>query len=405
MPPSASLRPMAGTRQKLIKLCLAVLSPIVALALAEALAFALGAAPLADDEDWQRQRQGRVCRTDWRHAEAFCGNEQLAQPGRKLVVTLGGSSVHGYPRGATIPFAVHLQRLLDDRAPETWRVVNRGLSCKDSIFVRECARATMALEPSLLVIYAGHNDFANWGEVDPAFQIWREELLWFYDLEDLLAHTRVYSLLTRMIRRDEPAEFPPRLPPAETAEAARGVVLAKFDANMKEVLELAARHGTRVILVTVVSNLHDYPVRRAKWDSATSQWAHERGDLAAWAGHFERGVELYAAGRFEAALEAFARARDANPRGRAHTELNDRVRALASAYPHVRLVDFERQLHAEHAASGIGCNFFGDDFDGELASQSYCDQFHPNTGTQLMIAQAVLEAMGELEAGESDPTP
>jgi hypothetical protein len=374
-------------------LLLALLSPLVGLLLAEALAFAAGVEPDSLDKKWMYRMQTRRCRTDWWPARSLCTGNDLAHPGRKLVVVLGGSSVLGYPVGSTIPFAVHLQRLLDRHERGVWRAVNRGFACKDSIFVRECARHALEAGASVLVVYAGHNDFANWGSWDPASRIWKEELLWLYDLEALLGRTRTFSLLSRLLRPESDWHPRPALqPPPEVADESKRVILAKFTEDIGEVLALAERHGAVVILVTVVSNLHEFPVRRQEWDTGTARLAR-RPDLAPWGERFERGIELYRAERFEEALVVFEQARDLQLHGRAHTDLNDRVRELADAHPHAYLVDFEKELRAVGVRDGIGCNFFGD--------ETYCDQFHPNTRTQRMIARAVFLEMQELDSRPS----
>ena len=68
-------------------------------------------------------------------------------------------------------------------------------------------------------------------------------------------------------------------PPPEVADESKRVILAKFTEDIGEVLALAERHGAVVILVTVVSNLHEFPVRRQEWDTGTARLAR-RPDLA-----------------------------------------------------------------------------------------------------------------------------
>jgi lysophospholipase L1-like esterase len=151
------------------------------------------------------------------------------------------------------------------------------------------------------------------------------------------------------------------------------------------VLDLAGRAGARVILVTVVSNLYEFPLRRAQWDAPQKP--------ARWVMPYRRGIELYRAGRFAEALAAFKESRDAYPFGRAPSELNERLRELAQGRPHVHLVDFERTLDRAGLEEGIGCNFFGD--------ETYCDQFHPNARTHRLIAEALLRTLEGLRGGGS----
>lgn len=367
---------------------LALLAPLVLWGVAEGIAFLAGVEPLAEQRSYSARAQHRACQFQWRDADGLCRAGPLAHPGRELVVTLGGSSVFGYPPGRAVPLARPLGELLEAAAPGRWLAANRGFACKDTLFVRDCARNVLEAEPRVLVVYAGHNDFANWWP-RPGRRIWLEEHAWLYDVERALAATRSFSLAARALGFSLGAPQRRReLPTPEEAESARAVVLEKFSANLAEVIEWSRQRGTDVILVTVVSNLHEFPVERADWDAGPARIAGTRTDLAPWREHFERGVSLHRAGRYAEAIAAFGQARDLLPRGRAHGALNERVRALSAALPNAHLVDFEQGLFADAGEAGIGCNFFGD--------EGYCDQFHPNGRTQALIARAVFLEMQRL---------
>ena len=378
-----------GERAKLA--LLAVLSPLACLAVVECGALVAGVEPVADDPDHRRLALRRECRVSRAPVATVCAPEPSATR-RTRVVALGGSSVEGYPIGETVPFPSQLQARLDAAHPRRFEVVNAGLACKDSIFVRECAARALEATPDYLVVYAGHNDFANWGYANPRLQIFLAENAWLYDLQETLLESRAVSLLRRAWQSLDPPG-----PPRDAAgrsdaqrEAARRVVVDHFTANLTEVIERAEATGTEVILVTVVSNLHEYPVRRGRWRRWLEQTRADESPLP-WATSFAAGVEHFGAERFEAALAAFKEARERYG-GRAPAVLNERIRELGERFAHVHVVDFEPTLDALGLREGIGCGFFG--------SETYCDQMHPNSRTNRLIAGAVLRKLVELRGDE-----
>ncbi|MDJ0847615.1 MAG: hypothetical protein QNK04_04435 [Myxococcota bacterium] len=363
---------------------LVLMSPLVVWGLLEGAAWLAGVEPLSEQRAYRGFARHRACQFGWRDAERLCAAEDLQHPGRELVVTLGGSSVFGYPADRAVPLARPLGRLLEESAPGRWRAANRGFPCKDTIFVRDCAGHALAAGARVLAIYAGHNDFANWWPRNPRRRIWLEENAWIFRIDEALAATRTYSLLVGAFGASL-GEAPKAPPEPEVAAAAREVVLAQFEADVSEVIVRAGEHGADVILVTVVSNLHEFPVRRERWDDGVAALLRKRPELGDWAESYRQGITLHRQGRFAEAITAFAEARDRHPRGRAQSPLNERVRTLAARYENAHLVDFERRLHASGAEEGIGCSFFGD--------EGYCDQFHPNARTQRMIARAIFDEM------------
>jgi lysophospholipase L1-like esterase len=255
--------------------------------------------------------------------------------------------------------------------------------------VRDCGLAALEAAPSHLIVYAGHNDFNNWGFEEPGRLIALEENSWVYALDHLLARGRVYSLLIRRIRPLEQKSIRERiiLPEPERSARARAIILAKTEENLIRLVEAAADRGTIVVLLTVVSNLDEFPHTRDEWDVEPAKLVERRPEFVIWREAFEEGIAADRRGEHEAALVAFKRARDIYQQGRAHSELNDLLRALAARYQNTRLVDFEATLDRISRGEGIGCNYFGD--------ERYCDQFHPNARSQMRIAEALLPALLE----------
>lgn len=395
------------------RLALVVLSPLLLFGLLEAAGWLLGVPPRFDNETYQSRHEMRICRFEPQHLEDYCSPELFERAGeRTSVFVFGGSSVEGHPKGVTLPFPYYLRGALEQRHPGEYSVHNLGRACKDSIFLRSCFERVMDARPDVIVIYAGHNDFGAMMETIPQVPMFIERHPWLIDLEYALARTRAYSLLIRLAAAAgrETDRAWQRLPDPQF-ERSKRIVLDEYARNIGAVVERAGREGIQVILVSLVSNLHESPVRYEWWGVGT--YTAESGELPefmnAWWTHFSAGMQHWNAQQFEQALASFSKARDHFLKSRAPSELNEHLREVAAANDHVTLVDFERILHEVGVEEGIGCNFFGvGDFGGRELGQGkrgldpreeaeegdpWCDQFHPNPRTQRMIADALLPAL------------
>jgi hypothetical protein len=170
------------------------------------------------------------------------------------------------------------------------------------------------------------------------------------------------------------------------------IILEEYTKNLRSIIELARAHQVQVILITLVSNLYEFPVRSEGWNRVRVQRLQAKEPVAPWLEHFAAGIELHRAERFEEALAQFKLARDTDPRSRAPGVLNPRIRELTAAYSHVHLVDFERELDRLGLKEGIGCNFFGD----ETRAYSSCEGVHPNPHTNEFIGEAAARKVIQL---------
>jgi hypothetical protein len=166
------------------------------------------------------------------------------------------------------------------------------------------------------------------------------------------------------------------------------VILDAYTSNLTKIIVLARDRGAEVILVTVGSNLHEFPLRKDGWERALRQVQRQGAEASSWLSHFAEGIRLFQAERFDEALEQFKLARNEDPQSRAPGLLNPRIRELARAHDHVHLVDFEAQLDRLGAREGIGCNFFG--------TEEYCDGVHPNPRTNHPMGEAVARKIIQL---------
>jgi hypothetical protein len=368
------------------RLALLVAAPLALLAALEALAFALGSAPRASQPGFEERRKIEACRWSPEALER-CEAGRFPRIRRRQVFVYGGSSVVGHPFGERRTIVAFLQQELDAAYPLGYRVRNVGSPCKDSLFVSRCLERSLdSVEAA--VVYTGHNDFGGYLLPRPRVALWVREHLWLLRLRDVLAHTRLYSLLSRSPAGDpRPAILRPD--PDWDFEGSKRIVLAEYRRNIERTADLAAARGVPLVVVTVVGNLSEFPFRRRAWDTVLER-VHSQTDPPRWLAEFARGIELERAGERAASLAAFRRSRDLHfPATRAGSALNEVLRDVAARREGVHLVDFERELDALGLEEGIGCNFFG--------TRAYCDGVHPNPRTNELIARAVFRKLDELQ--------
>jgi lysophospholipase L1-like esterase len=370
-------------------LLLVIGAPLLFLGFLELVAWAWGAQPLADDEFYKARDFVRSCRWDPADVRKACdpAGWKRRDDGRNLVLALGGSSVVGHPMGERRTISSFLRLQLEAARPGAYAVRSLARPCKGSFYVRQCAERALDSGPAALVVYTGHNDFSGHRGRYPELPMWMERSgWWLVEAERRLARTRFWSLLSpsgalTITPGNDPGAA---LGEAQAARAYR-VILENTVHNLTDVIELAGERNVPVVLVTLVSNLYEFPTQRPRWDEALERASAEGLDPEPGIEDFTEGVRLYRESRFEAALAAFRRARDARPGPRAPGMLNEAIRRIAAEYPNAHLVDFERQLEAAALREGIGCNFFG--------TEAYCDGLHPNPRTNRMIGFAVADAV------------
>ncbi len=376
---------MSPTRLWAARLLLVIAAPGLTLAACEVAGWLADTPLLRDRPDYQSAAQMDRCHSA-RGAASACTPDKLHRGvGRTTIAVLGGSSVHGYPIGVP-SFVDRTQRELARRAPGVFRVVNLGLYCKDTLYVRACADGVAGTDLDLLVIYAGHNDFANWMGRFPRVTMFVERNAWVLDVRDWLAGTHSYSLLVSLLPQPGGSEHDYSFPPDAVFRSAFRTILDAYAENIGAVLDRAEEHGVPVLLVTLVSNLYDYPYVESDWDTGLAL-SRNQGHPDAWRAAFAAGVAAHRAERFAEALRSFQVARDALPLGRAPSVVNEMLRRLAVERDGVSLLDFERILEADANGSPIGCSYFGDTQDGE----SWCDQFHPSQKTHELLTSALVD--------------
>jgi lysophospholipase L1-like esterase len=305
--------------------------------------------------------------------------------------------VGGYPYGEPRVISHYLDEALERQYPGDYAVTNLGVPCKGSIYVRNCVERIIETRPEMLVVYTGHNDFSGLMSKSPRLQMWLgEHGWWLAQIRRWLANTRAWSI----IDGDRSArELATNLDPMASLDAAEidkanRIILAAYEENLEKILEMARRHGTQVLWVTPVGNLHDFPNARGTggWVYALSRARKTDPRPTDWEIAYAKGIEAFGRQDFAESIQHFKAARDLAPETRAPTLLNERLRELDEQHPDLNLIDFEAELDEAGLEEGIGCNFFG--------SEEYCDGVHPNPRTTRLIAEAIARRIAEIRQGQ-----
>ncbi len=181
------------------------------------------------------------------------------------IVCLGGSTTEGFPFEVDINFPRFLHCYLQKHRPEKrWRVINLGLSAINSHSVRNMSKAVLPLQPDIVLIYMGHNEF--YGSLglasnsvissNPAFvqfYLWLKEWRLYQLLENLIhglhrpSAKHPSTLMAAMIKK---SRILPQSPIYQKT-------LRNFKENLKAIIHTFATHNISVFVSTVVSNLKD----------------------------------------------------------------------------------------------------------------------------------------------------
>jgi lysophospholipase L1-like esterase len=320
----------------------------------------------------------------WPYDEEGTCKGPLPSRSRNIVV-LGGSSAWGYPDGPTTSFSAQLAEFLNQQGSGVeYQVHNFAMPGRDSTYMRRCAFAFAQNRPDYFVLYDGHNDFINASVENPHWRVFLEEhpriLRWALFWRD---HSRSTAWMRLLLKSSKAGTVSPGLTPLAFQQNKRFLV-ERFLRNVEAIAGLARKNEKKVILVTSVSNLTDYPPLKSFLSPA---------ELNAHA-HYKKGQELFSAGRETEALSEFRAARDLDTQGwRAYSELNEAMRQYAREKgDSVILVDFERILENVAPHKLVGCGFFLSTH-GEA-----CDPMHPTPLTHRLMAEAIFARIREIES-------
>ncbi|MFM8718552.1 MAG: tetratricopeptide repeat protein, partial [Chthoniobacterales bacterium] len=274
----------------------------------------------------------------------------------------------------------HLGRLIEARwrarfPGEPIEVINLSMVAVTSHAFREFAREAMALDPDMIVLYAGHNEVI--GPFGPAAKFGppaSSPALSRLSLAVRRTHTgrAIESVLGLFARNSGPPqqwrgldEF--RGVSVSNDNPALDAMLANTEENFRAIVRRAQKHEAEVLFVIPAINLEDWPPVGSEPPDAGGVdavlAAQDTGDISGFRSAalvYEAAQKRQAGGDMSRAWPLYRRAADLDTqRFRADSRIRDVQRKIASdSGPTVAAVDADRWLHEQNPAFQTDRDFF-----------------------------------------------
>ena len=318
---------------------------------------------------------------------------QSKTPGSLRIVIQGGSTAAGFPYGRFGSVQAMLTQLLKQHYPEhDIEVINTAMAAVNSYSLLDFQSDILALEPDIVLIYAGHNEFLGimgaGSALSPAGG--RATSLLLLKLRQI----RLFQLLRNLLSASaSPAEANNNR--SMMAQIAQGAdiptdsplyqaTLNQFHDNMALLLQRYQQEGIPVLLSNLVSNERDLvpfsAVSAANWPELLPVLKQANSSLPTAvsdnpAGRdFALGQQALAQQQLDRAQSLLQLARDNDSlRFRAPAVFNQILAQLAAQYQ-ATLVDTE-QLFRRHSTDAL------------IGNSLLLEHVHPNVkGYQLLAA-------------------
>jgi tetratricopeptide (TPR) repeat protein len=247
----------------------------------------------------------------------YAGNEVAGPEPRRFdlpraegvfrIVVAGASTVLGFPYPPEIAFPRQLEVLLNEQnSALRFEVINAGIVGINSFSVADIVQQSAALEPDLIIVHAGHNEF--YGPAGVATTAVEPQSLYPFALK--IRRLRLFQLMAGILPKKprENKHLLERLPesidvPLDGPQFRKAEYY--YRKNLARMAAAARSAGIPILFTTVASNLSGH--------SPVSFLAPE--DLDAensrrWSEFFHRGEELSAKENWSQALEQFEKAQE-----------------------------------------------------------------------------------------------
>ena len=296
------------------------------------------------------------------------------------VVVVGASTVQGYPHPARLAAPAFLETLLAGALGRRVRVLNLGITSLASFAVaRVVEDALGSLEPDLVVVYTGHNEF--YGVYGAASLRQGGPAPWSRHLHYRLTGLRLAGLVRWLSGWVRPRPDPDlnllaamgSAGPVPPGHPARERALRQLRSSLGEIVSACRRAGTGLVLCAPAANDAGFLP-----DTTSAEGRRAAAEVA-------RARVLAADSRRDEARQAFARAREADPAPwRAPPALVAVVRETAARH-RVPLADSERRLAEASAGAATGWDLM-------------VDHVHPTARGHALVARSVVDALVDAPA-------
>ncbi len=185
------------------------------------------------------------------------GHELRIPPrdGRVRVLLLGGANMSAMPEER---LAAALDAARPGRAHEVLNLGRPGYGSERVLILLRQALET--LEPDVVVVYSGHNEFVEAGFAAELAREWTRP--WFRQLATKAQRLRTVNLLVELLRPSARPPAPPSQPePRGRREDLLDLQYAQtlifydvYRSNLRAICDASQRHGTPLVLCTVVGN-------------------------------------------------------------------------------------------------------------------------------------------------------
>ncbi len=293
------------------------------------------------------------------------------------IAFFGGSNLLWPNSHSTFPHFIE-EAFKKDSALSTlnYSFVNAGAEGRDSWYLRHCYQQMDRTQLQWVIIYAGHNDVINLGLRTPKNFIFLRKNPWLIDVINFVqGKSRIYTGLSLVIN----SLFLKNITASqvEKADIAKNqqIIAQHFANNLRVVIEDSRNRGIKVLLVHQIGNL---------LESETVKRCSDKGIKWSYCPEISKARKKLDDGHFKEAYFDLSRAKDQDYLSSISSHnIKDVLLEFSEKNDFVYFFDFESYMIDTYAEEGLGCNFFGGDFE--------CDNVHINIKGHKILADRILD--------------
>lgn len=331
------------------------------------------------------------------------------------IVVQGGSTAAGFPFGRWGSLSGMLQQRFKRLYPEKHiEIINTAMASVNTYSLLDFIDEIIAIEPDLVLIYAGHNEYLGVMGVGSAFASkgGRPATLLYLKLKEYKLYRLVESIYYRFFATSSAVEVDERTLMAKVAkekEIPLGSELyqqgvSQFSGNLDLLLSKYQKANVNVLLGNLASNEKDQipfsaidivtPKLVSRWSRFSNTQRNDRIEIlqAQINGsnkekdavlHYELAVHLLNEGKHDVARQHFLKAKDKDLlRFRAPEDFNVIIQEMAEKYDY-SLVDVQGNLREDSQDTIIG-------------STQMLEHLHPTARGYFLLADAYVDKIIEL---------